>query len=220
MTDHLPLKKKMSVVVALLLACAVGACKRDVPDNTGDTSDIDNAFEVWVKAKGGKVNEINAKINEENETLTHLAAQEGCVDVLDWLKQRGANVNARDRNGWVPMHSAALENRIAVMKWLKEQGVDVNVRNQNGWTPMHVAALEGHVAAMKWLREQGVDVNVKDDHGNTPMQVATKAGRTAVVKWLKEQGVDINARDNEGRTPLFYAHKPEAKEWLLANGAE
>ena len=37
----------------------------------------------------------------------HFAAGEGQVNVLEWLVSHGANINARDNDGWEPVHIAA-----------------------------------------------------------------------------------------------------------------
>jgi len=202
-------KKIVGVVVALLLTFMVGACGSDA--------------EIWVKAKGGNVDSVNAVINKNGETITHRAAEEGRVDVLNWLKKRLADVNAKDGDGRTPMYSAAYGGHVEAMKWLKKQGVEANVKDIDGGTPMHLAALRGHVEAMKWLKEQGADVNAKDRYGQTLMHPAAFGGHVEAMKWLREQGVDVDAKDKNGDTATHWAARGgsvEAMKWLKEQGAD
>lgn len=190
--------------------------------NTGIVTTNDTP-EVWVVTKGGNVNNVNARISRDGDTLMHLAAKEGRVDVLAWLKKQGADVNAKIANGLVPMHGAAGGGHVAAMKWLKEQGVDVNARSINGITPMHAAAVMGHTEAMKWLKEQGADVNVKEENGMTPMHMAAGNGHIDAMRWLKEQGANVKVKDEAGWTPMHAAADGghiEAMKWLKGQGAD
>ena len=131
-------------------------------------------------------------------------AQFRAMDVLLWLEKRGANVNAEDPYGRMPMHLAAEGGHVEAMKRLKEQGANVNAEvDYNGRTPIYWAASRGHIEAMKWLKEQGVDVNAKSNrgwYGGTLMHAAAGSGHVEVMKWLKEQGADINAKNDSGWT--------------------
>ena len=181
--------------------------------------------EAWMKTKGGNINEINAKIGEFGETLMHHAAKEGRVDVLAWLKERGASVNAKGEFGETPMHRAAAEGQVEVMKWLEEQGAEVNVKDKGDSTPMHSAALRGRVEAMKWLKEQGVDANAKESGGRTPMHFAALNSYLDAMKWLREQGADVNVNSQVEGTPMHMAARTlqrhvEAMQWLKEQGAD
>ena len=191
--------------------------------------------EAWAKTKGGNLNDLNATINQDDETLAHLAAREGRVDVLIWLKQRGADLNTKrtppsqsslfvfnEDGGPTLMHFAAEGGHVQTMKWLKEQGgknADVNAK-ASGWTPMHAAAEGGHLEAMKWLKEQGVDPKARNQNGQTAMHFAAGRGNLEAMKWLKDMGVSVSAKDYKGRTPLDLARDKEAISWLKANDKE
>ena len=96
-----------------------------------------------------------AKVNKNDPALVFAAAQEGRVDALKWLKEKGVDVNAKGHADVTPMQRAAWGGHVEAMQWLKEQGADVNAGDIGGETPMHCATWGGHVDAMKWLKEQG-----------------------------------------------------------------
>ena len=113
-------------------------------------------------------------LDEHGHLAMHLAARNGQVAAMGWLKAQGADINGRDDEGDTPMHWAAYGGHVAAMGWLKAQGADINAWDDNGLTPMHSAAYGGQVAAMGWLKAQGADINTRDDDGNTPMHSAAE----------------------------------------------
>jgi len=198
------------------------------------------ALEEWVKAQ----ERFGVKTNDAQALIYVAAMRQGSVNVLEWLKEQGANVNAKENGGlgWTAMHYAAREGLVEAMQWLKEQGADVNAKDGQGWTPIFLAASSGdwsgmgHIDAVKWLKEQGADINAKDVQGRTPIfaVAATLFGAIDpntnentvsldVMKWLKELGADINVRDQSGQTLMFVAAKEghvEAMKWLKEQGAD
>lgn len=51
----------------------------------------------------------------------------------------GADVNAQDKNGNIPLHAAAKGTRIDIVKYLVDKGADVARRNKHRQTPYDVA---------------------------------------------------------------------------------
>ena len=86
----------------------------------------------------------------------------------------GAEVMARTKDGWTPLHSAAGSNASPdVIAALVGHGAEVMARTEDGRTPLHnaagsnaspdvIAALVGH----------GADVNAKSESGTTPWSLA------------------------------------------------
>ena len=120
-----------------------------------------------------------------------IESQSGDRMMVKWakekgLKERGADVDARDEDGQTPMFRAATWSQLGVMTWLVEQGADINARDDEGQTPMHAAARNSQIAGMKWLRERGADVNAKDNDGQTPLSVAIYSEEAR--QWLRANG--------------------------------
>jgi prolyl 4-hydroxylase len=62
-------------------------------------------------------------------TSAHEAAQAGSVELLqDVIKQKKALVNAKDENGWTPLHEGARGGHLEVVKLLVENGADLSAR--------------------------------------------------------------------------------------------
>jgi peptidoglycan/LPS O-acetylase OafA/YrhL len=78
---------------------------------------------------GADVNAVDAKVGA---TPLSWASMRGDADVVRLLIERGANVNARNRDGSPPLLSAAFMGRADVAKILLSSGADINARNDQG----------------------------------------------------------------------------------------
>lgn len=146
---------------------------------------------------------------ERDEESLCLAAKQGRLDRVKYLIEYGVNVNARDDNGYTPLHAAAYGGYLDVIKYLIEKGADVNADN-NGYTPLHTAANTDHLDVVKYLIDRGADVNAKSDSGRTPLHnasISLSGGSLDIVKYLIEKGANPNAIDGDGKTPLQRANE-------------
>jgi ankyrin repeat protein len=65
-------------------------------------------------------------------------------DRIEELLEKGANANARDDYGGMPLHVATAWGRVDIVKLLIKKGVDVDVKNNSGLTPLHMAVYWNH----------------------------------------------------------------------------
>ncbi|MGC9051806.1 ankyrin repeat domain-containing protein, partial [Pyrobaculum sp.] len=131
----------------------------------------------------------------------------GHPDVVEYLIERGAYVDATTGDGATPLHIAAYMGHYAVVKILVERGANVNARSFEDVTPLHNAANRGYLNIVKYLVEHGAKPNVRTKSGNTPLHFAALNGHADIVKLLLEHGADPNIRNNDGKTPLDLARE-------------
>jgi len=156
------------------------------------------------------------------------AVRGGDLEKVKELLASGAQVDARDDDGWQPLHYAARGGHLPVVKYLiEEQGVQVDAKSTYGSQPLHFAAWHGHLPVVKYLvGERGAQVDAKDGYGRQPLHHAADDGHLSVVKYLVgEQGAQVDAKKNDGKTPLDFAGRyPEIqkflKEWPSTEKAE
>ncbi|QTG98974.1 ankyrin repeat domain-containing protein [Wolbachia pipientis] len=150
------------------------------------------------------IDQINARDNNQGTALG-IAAQNGYLEIVKILKEKGADINAVDYNKDTPLHLAAQNGYLEIVKILKEKGADINAVDYNKDTPLHLAAQNGYLEIVKILKEKGADINAVDYNKDTPLHLAAQNGYLEIVKILKEKGADINAVDYNKDTPLHLA---------------
>ena len=113
----------------------------------------------------------------------HQAAFDGNIEAVKQHLAAGTDVNAKDEDGWTPLHSAATKE---ITELLIAKGADVNTKDDWGWTPLHPAAWEGQKEVAELLIANGADVNAKDVDGFTPVDLAK--GHPEIADMLRKHG--------------------------------
>ena len=73
------------------------------------------------------------------QTLLHFASFLGFSSLTSFLVKHGADLDARDRNGFTPLHFAAISGSISCVSILVEAGADLAIVNVLGKTPREIA---------------------------------------------------------------------------------
>jgi uncharacterized protein len=107
-------------------------------------------------------------------TELHLAAVENELDKVRALIDSGADVNARDQDGFTPLHLAAQEYAVAIARLLVDSGAEVDAFNRYGNTPLFTAVFNsrGRGEVIELLRAAGADPARANAAGQTPVGLA------------------------------------------------
>lgn len=128
---------------------------------------------------------------------------------LEELIQRGANVNATNKNGQSLLELAVDENYPEGINLLLSHGANPNGRGSMGRSALHLALLSGNLTVAKLLLEKGASPNIADRgvQQNAPLfYIFSSPPETqqALVQLLQDYGADINILNNRQQTPLDY----------------
>jgi hypothetical protein len=123
-----------------------------------------------------------------------VACQDGRAEVVTYLLDHGANVNADGKKGATertPLMAAASNgSHLAIVRELIDRGADVNLQGELGWTALIWAAREGDIECVKYLLSKGADPNLKATGGKTVVELTGEtdgANRFEIMEILKKQ---------------------------------
>lgn len=92
---------------------------------------------------------VNLKM-EGGRTPTHVAARCGNREIVELLKNKGANIDAEDADGVSPLHIAAEAGDLAMVKLLATKSSWSNV-DAKGRSALHYANSRGHQDVVKFI---------------------------------------------------------------------
>ena len=65
------------------------------------------------------------------DTPLNIAASNGQSEIVEYLANKGANVNATSSNHWSPLHNAAASGNIQVVRLLIAHNADITAKNDD-----------------------------------------------------------------------------------------
>jgi hypothetical protein len=135
------------------------------------------------------------------------------LEVVKALLKAGANPNARESRGIIPI-APAFEVDVSMIEGLKKQGVNVHMTDEGGKTVLMNAVIANeNPEIIKALVDSGADVNSRDLNGNTVLMYAAMANKNAkIVKMLIEAGAKVNAKNERGEPVLHFARMGKSYE--------
>jgi hypothetical protein len=145
--------------------------------------------------KDWTVDQLNLRRNIfGNPTALHLASENGHVEVVKILLEKGINFKLRTDLGQTALHLASKNGHAKVVKILLENGIDINQDTNGGRTALNLASKNGHVEVVKVLLEKGIDFKLKTDRAETALHLASENGHVEVFRILLEKGLDIHLK--------------------------
>ena len=142
-------------------------------------------------------------------TLLHFALRNPeNTSCINFLIQKGANLNIQDDDGNTPLHiavSSSTNDNILPIQLLVEAGANLEIQNNDLYTPLQFAFTKNKSKAFGFLIGVGANLNAKFQDGSTILSIECRQGELDVVKLLCEcDGIDVDSGPN-GCSPLILA---------------
>jgi len=212
--------RRTSVHVLLLLGLLLAICgqanSQTDPQPPADKSVADvppTPEEVFMDAVGEGNLEVVRKMllanpalisarDEAKATALHVAVDNGKAEVVKFMLEKKAEVNARNQLEQTPLFLATgpdTEDSLTITGLLLAAKADPNIADAEGNTPLHQSI---EIALSELLVAKGANIAARNNEGRTPLHEAVVSGAKAIVELLLNNKADVNAIDKEGNTPL------------------
>ncbi|MFC0605543.1 ankyrin repeat domain-containing protein [Winogradskyella pulchriflava] len=208
-----------------------------------DIKGTDQAFLFTAFGSRGHINTLSAYeylesvdlnpnvANDEGVTPLHVVASiNKDLEVLNYLLDKGLDVNSRDNDGNTAFINAASRNDLSVLKTLILKVKDINVSNNKGETALALAVKYNSAEVVEFLLSKKATTKLNDKDGNniayylvSGFSLRDKEQFRKKAELLKGSGVNLTDVQRNGNTLYHMAVEKQSLELLefaLANKAD
>lgn len=156
-----------------------------------------------------KNDDIN-NFKKDDKSLLHLLIEkQGDLKTFKWLIEKGADVNAVDKDKCTILHYAAQFGRTDIIEYMIDHhDIDkiINEQDNNGNTALHNSVTGGFYDIAKILLENGANVNIMNYDFELPIhEASSNSTDDSIVKLLIQYDATVNVKNRVDWSPLFYA---------------
>ncbi|KAL4642020.1 SH3 and multiple ankyrin repeat domains protein 2 isoform X6 [Arapaima gigas] len=161
---------------------------------------------------------------ETGETPLTFAAQfDNVVEIIKALKNGGAHLDFRAKDGMTALHKAAKSNTLVALKTLLELGASPDYKDSRGLTPLyHTALVGGDPYCCELLLHEHSSISCQDENGWHEIHQACRYGHVQHLEHLLFYGADMSAQNASGNTALHICalyNQDHCARVLLVRGA-
>jgi ankyrin repeat protein len=106
-------------------------------------------------------------------TDLHFASENGHVQNVKFLIEKGKCINSKDKNKKTPLHLASANGHLEIVKNLLQYGASIVAKDKTGNTLLLSASENGHFDVFKFLAENGADLKDKNNYSQGPLHLVS-----------------------------------------------
>ena len=149
-------------------------------------------------------------MNENRKTPTkymlHAACMRGGSNIAVALIDNGVDVDAKNVNGYSPLHWCAIKNDVITAEKLLSFEASIDCRDKNGFTPLSWACFYGYKKIVSLLLQKNSDINLLTNCQSSALHWSCASGHQEISIMLINAGIEINKINRKGETPLLLAY--------------
>ncbi|XP_037834347.1 SH3 and multiple ankyrin repeat domains protein 3 isoform X3 [Kryptolebias marmoratus] len=135
--------------------------------------------------------------------LTLAAQLEGCADLIKVLKNGGAHLDFRTKDGITALHKAVRSKNHTALITLLDLGASPDYKDSRGLTPLyHSSMVGGDPYCCELLLHDHAQVGCEDENGWQEIHQACRYGHVQHLEHLLFYGVNTSAQNASGNTAL------------------
>ena len=123
-------------------------------------------------------------------TPLHVAAGKGHIDVVQFLLEMKAEIEATDTQGETPLHEAVKCGDRDVVQLLLQKNAEIKATDESGKTPLFLAGIFGGdipgMEVAQLLLEKKAQIDATDKYGKTPLSYVIYRGTVKLTDRLLE----------------------------------
>ncbi|KAI1905500.1 hypothetical protein AGOR_G00016840 [Albula goreensis] len=135
--------------------------------------------------------------------LTMAAQLEGCAELIKVLKNGGAHLDFRTRDGITALHKAVRTKNHTALITLLDLGASPDYKDSRGLSPLyHSSMVGGDPYCCELLLHDHAQVGCMDENGWQEIHQACRHGHVQHLEHLLFYGADMSAQNASGNTAL------------------
>lgn len=169
-------------------------------DKKAEADKINKLIECCIEGTAEQVEHMLTELYYDEKikvAALSAAAMMGNDQVVEYLLNKGVNLNGQDENGMTALHFAANDGHSSSCSLLLARGANINIQTNDGATALFLAARGGFLPVCRLLLENNADFKLSCKQ-SSPLDIAKSKKLNAVISLLEDF-----SKENEIKSKVF-----------------